>query len=278
MSAESDALVRAYESASATVRDRVVAHAAAVWSASGGFRDAEVDRIVARIVPAVQAGQLQMAALTDAYIGRMSVLAGVRWTAGVDRSVVSYRGVPDSEVYRRPAVTVYTALADGENYSVAVERGARRLGSIVATDLQQARTRQSSSSIGHSGFAGFRRVLTGNENCALCAIASTQRYHKGDLMPVHPGCDCGVEPISGDAGRQVIDSRTLEQTHADIEARLGGTDRGARDLGIGKTDVKGRPLSDFTDLIVTHEHGEYGPTLSWRSQHFTSEAQITALN
>lgn len=271
-------LVDAYQSATVAVRARVIAYVTALWSGSAGFRDADVDRLIAKLVPIVQAGQIQVAQLTDAYIGRQAVLAGVVHNAGVDRAaIVGYRGTPAAEVYRRPAVATYTALAGGAAYPDAVKAGLDRLISIAGTDMQQAKNRQSASAIEKSGFAGYRRVLTGRENCAFCAIASTQRYHKADLMPIHPGCDCGVKPFKGDPGVQVIEPELLEQVHGLIDAKLNGTDRSARDLGLGKVSSSGQPLSDFTDLIITNEHGELGPTLGWRSDKFTSKSDIESL-
>lgn len=274
-----DQTIAAYQRGTQIVRDRVVAYVRSVWSMSPGFRDADVDRIVARIVPAIRAGQMQTAALTDAYIGRMAVLAGVSWTPGLDPNVVGYRGVPDAVVYRRPAVDVYTALSKGATYAQAVSGGLSRLTDIVSTDIQQASTRQAQSSVDASGFKYFRRQLTGRESCAFCVIASTQRYHRGNLLPCHPGCDCTVVPIvsAKDPG-QVIDRRLLESTRAQIDTQLGSEDRGARDLGLGKTTSAGNSVSDYTDLLIVHDHGEFGPTLAWRSQEFTSAADISALN
>ena len=97
----------------------------------------------------------------------------------------------------------------------------------------------------------YRRVLTGRENCALCVVASTQRYYRGDLLPIHPGCDCGVQPLPpGLAVNQVIDEDLLEQVHQITADRLGVSDRGGR-------------TPDYRKLLTVSEHGEYGPTLSW---------------
>lgn len=267
-----DQIVAGYQAATYAIRQRVLAYVLAVWGNSPAFRDSDVERLVARIAPVVRSGQMQVANLTDQYIGRMSVLAGVTWSAGVDRAeITGYRGVPDSEVYRRPAVEMYTALAGGAPFEVARTQSLNRLKSIVSTDLQQAKNRQSAAAIGRSGFQYFRRQLTGRENCALCVIASTQRYHRGDLMPVHPGCDCGVQPYT--AGRdpgQVLDSATLEMTHQAIAEKFGDTDRGGREIGLDN------PIADFLDVIVSNPHGELGPTLAWRGDHFTGPGQIAA--
>lgn len=237
MSAESDALVRVYEASTAAIRERVVSYALAVWGASAAYRDADVQRIVAQVVPAVQAGQLQIAALTDAYIGRLATLEGVAWSPGVDRSVTGYRGVPSGDVYRRPAVSIYTALAEGKPFAEALDAGTNRLQSIVSTDLQQARNRQANRSVSSSGFQFYRRVLSGKEDCEKCRIASTHRYRKADLMPIHPGCDCGVEPV------QDFDPSPDPQAHT----------------------------------VTVNMHGEFGPTLDWAADTFTSASDIPAL-
>ncbi|TFD58021.1 hypothetical protein E3T43_07160 [Cryobacterium sp. Hh7] len=255
----------------ALIRERVVLYGSTAWGQSRAFRDADIERIMARVIPVVQAGQMQAAQVTNAYIGRLAVLAGVTWTPGVDRdAIIDYRGIPAEEVYRRPAVATYSALAKGTPYLDAVKVGAARLVGIIATDMQQASNRQASAAIAGSGFSAFRRQLSGRENCAFCVIASTQRYLKGDLLPLHPACDCETMPLlsATDPG-QVINRNLLEMTHAAIDKQLGFTDRGARDLDIGKVSSSGQPLSDYTDLIVVNDHGELGPVLGWRGAKFT---------
>lgn len=272
-----DLLRNGYQTATFAVRERVESFARTVWVGSPAMRDADVERLIARLVPVVQAGQLQVANLSNQYIAQMAKLAGVRWAATVDRAtILNYRGAPPVEVYRRPAVTTYTALAAGASYPDALTQGLERLLSIVGTDLQQAKNRQTTASLKGSGFTGFRRVLTGRENCALCAIASTQRYHRGDLMPIHPGCDCGVQPFTQRFNTQVVDPGRLELVYEQIDAHL-YSDKSSVELGV-KTTSAGKPLSDYTDLIITNQHGELGPTLAWRSQKFTSASNIPALS
>jgi hypothetical protein len=158
--------------------------------------------------------------------------------------------------------------------------GAARASSIAETDIQLAsREAGRRQRLGNSNIVGYKRVLTGSENCALCAIASTQRYRVNDLKPIHPGCDCGEEPIYGDFDPgQVIDQTGLNSIHEALEAQLGVSDREARAAGIGKFvqyDGEQR-LADFTEIIAVREHGEYGPTLTWRDQKFTGPSDIPA--
>lgn len=266
---------RNYERAVEQVRSRLLTVADKLWAGLGSYRDADVDRLVNLIVPHVQAGQVQIANLTEAYFQEVGSNAGVDFSY-----VTGGRGVPAEEVYRRPAVTAYTALSENETLSVAVAEGGERLASLIMTDLQMAKVRQADRSLTSAHVDAFMRTLSGRENCALCVIASTQRYHRGDLMPIHPGCDCGVDrlPAGVDPSEQVINPRLLDLTHGAIADKLGDSDRGARFLGLGKLGSDGNPISDYTDLIVTRTHGEYGPTLAWRGDTFTSKADIPALN
>lgn len=266
---------RDYQRAVEQVRNRLLMVADRLWFGMGSYRDGDIDRLVALIAPHVQAGQIQVANLTEAYFQRVGAKAGIDVTY-----VTGGRGVPVDDVYRRPAVSLYTALSEGAPMALAVEEGGHRLASLISTDLQMAKVRQAQRSLSSAGITAFMRVLTGNENCALCTIASTQRYWTKDLSPIHPGCDCSVDvlPNNFDPEEQIINNDLLEMTHAAIEQKLGGSDRGARELGLGKADSQGRPVSDYTDLIVTRTHGEYGPTLAWRDEKFTSKAQIDALN
>lgn len=251
-------IIAGYQSATDAVRARVMKYAQQLWAMSPSLRDADVDRLVSRVVPVVQAGQVNIAMLTNAYIQQIARLEGVEFAGVVDRNVVNYRGTPAGEVYRRPAVEAYTALSKGKQFPDAAAAGAARLLSIVSTDLQQAKNRQMQRSVEGSGFAYTVRVLTGRENCALCVIASTQRYHKSELMPIHPGCDCGQRPMkAGTDPGQVLDQNLLDMTHEAVQAKAGLVDP-----------------SDYPNLIVTNEHGELGPTLGWRSDHFTGPNDI----
>lgn len=266
-----DPLTPAYLATTAQVRNRVMNYSSNVWIASPAYRDADVDRMVGRIRPVAQAGQLQVAYLTNAYVGQYATATKTPWQpVAVDRdAIINYRRVDPDIVYRRPAVQTYTALANGVDYEAAIAQGLTRLLTIVATDLEQSANRQAKAALEQTGFEYYERVLTGAENCAFCVIASTQRYHKSQLMPLHPGCDCKVRGLTaGSDPGLVLDTDLLDATHKAITAKFGGTDHGARDLG------EGNPLSDFMDLVVTHEHGELGPTLAWRGDHFTSAADL----
>lgn len=243
------------------------------------WRDADMIRFENDILPVVSAAQRQMVENTAAYLASVSSAAdGTRFLQPSipykDLTGAALRGVDPTIVYRRPQMVVNWRISKGDSLTKAVAAGGRRLRSLTATDLQLAKTR-TVAAVGTAPF--YRRVLTGSENCALCVVASTQRYRTGTLMPIHPGCDCGCEQIVTGQPPHVIDRALLERTHTEIASKLGGTDRSAQDLGERKRDVAGRPLSDFTDLIVTRQHGELGSVLAWRGDHFRDAAEAASL-
>ena len=257
-------MIQAEQATRLQIRDRLVDFATSLWGGMGSWRDADVDRFVEQIVPRVRAGEVAVARLTDAYLSSMT---GARPVGVVDLSAIR-NGVQPEDVYRRPAVTLYTGLSEGKSFTDAQKSAAARVVDLVRTDLQLSMTHQAQSNLGRGGMRMFQRTLTGGENCALCAIASTQRYWKEDLLPIHPGCDCGVAPWFGE-DTWVINQEELEKVHGLVASQFGDSDRNARMLPGGSN-----PRSDYLDLIVTREHGEYGPTLTWKANKFTGPKDI----
>lgn len=257
-------VIRGYNDAVHRVRQAVLTYATSAWTSTGSWRDSDVDRLVNLILPRVQAGQLQTARLTSAYVASLAKYVDgktVRSVPVVANEILLARGVDQSVVYRRPAVEMYTALSKGSSLTQAVAQGVERLSSIIATDMQLSVTHQERRSYKSAGYTYTVRTLTGRESCALCIIASTQRYHVENLRPIHASCDCGSRQISAkyDPG-QVLDDDLLNQTY---------------DL-LGSKYAKDSSGSNLIDLIAVREHGELGPVLTWADQHFTGPAQIAA--
>ncbi|MFF3142151.1 hypothetical protein ACFVRU_10575 [Streptomyces sp. NPDC057927] len=220
-----------------------------------------------RTLPIILAGERRVATLTASYLEQLykEVDAGAR-RVNLDLDTVtgkSLRGVDPVDVYERPFKEVWTALSDGEALDAAVDRGAHRLETIAKTDLQLARThtvREVSADL--PKFEYTVRELQGEYDCTLCMIAATQRYHKRDLAPIHPGCDCLVKTVTADYDPgQIIDAHRLEQIHDAVEAAIGTFDRGGRAV-------------DYRKIIISREHGEIGPVLGYRGQRFTGPGDI----
>ena len=249
-----------------------------VYRNLGSWREDDIRRFLQIVKPQLDGLKLQAANLQVAYYQQVAQANGVEFTPVEARpqdytDEILRNGPSTGEVYRRPFIKTWTGLAAGGLLRTAIEQGATRAAVLAETDVQLA-SRQSglNQRSANGNIVGYRRVLTGSENCALCAIAATQRYNRGDLKPIHPGCDCGEEPIYGDFDPgQVIDPEGLESVHEALVTQLGVSDRNARSAGIGKfvQYEDEQRLADFTDIIATRQHGEYGPTLTWRNQEFT---------
>ncbi|MFF2189248.1 hypothetical protein [Streptomyces sp. NPDC058155] len=259
------ALSDRYDALTGSLRDRLISFVLAAFDSLGDYRDSDAAEFIERVLPVVLGVQQQMGQLTDAYLSAMiaDMLGGAAAPAGVvlDEAL---RGVPPDEVYRRPFVQTWTALSRGADFVDALGQGRTRLLSITETDLQLARTHAARESMERSGARFFRRRLSSGKNCALCTIASTQRYRVAELMPIHPGCHCKPEPLPGnrDPGH-VIDEELLREAHDAIARDTGQSDRGGR-------------APDYRNIIVTREHGEIGPLLAVRRNHFTGPEDIPA--
>lgn len=195
----------AYLGSTAALRARLLAMIAAFYAGQGNYRDAAAAGFVATAVPVVQAAQQTMAALTSAYLSHMvsSAVGGSTAPVGVPAELIQQLrgGIDPAEVYRRPYVQVWTDLSNGKSFDDAVAAGARRAGSLASTDLQLAKTRAAQYVMADDRrVVGYRRVLVGAHSCGMCVIASTVRYHKSNLMPIHPGCVVGSTPVSNIVG------------------------------------------------------------------------------
>lgn len=250
-----NSLTEAYDSQVHAIRQQITAFGQAYWDSLPHYRASAVEDMIKAITPRVTAGQLRIADLTRAYLAQCARELGWKVVLPpIDQDEIrGARGVDPRVVYRRPAVDVYTALAAGKPLPQAAAEGRLRLTQLIGGDMQLAKVHASRQSMRGYPEEGqfYRRVLTGRENCALCVVASTQRYFRGDLLPIHPGCDCDVQPLPpGLTVNQVIDEDLLEQVHQITADRLGVSDRGGR-------------TPDYRKLLTVSEHGEYGPTLSW---------------
>jgi hypothetical protein len=257
-----EATLAHYITANGQLRANLLATLARMWAALTSWRDADAAAFAAQAVPAVAGAQQATATLTAAYLARIvAQMSGSPLTPPRlnPRGLVgeAVRKAPPAEVYRRPFVQVYTELGKGTSLDAAVAAGGRRLQSIAATDLQLAKTHTAQRVLRNEHrVVGYRRVLTGDHSCGLCLVASTQRYHKSDLLPIHPECDCSVAPLLGDEDPgQVIDEGRLAGTHAAVADRFGSSAADARRI-------------DYRKVLITHQHGEIGPVLAVKGQHF----------
>lgn len=260
-------LDRHYGSAVRGVWTSVLGRTGASWSSLRSWRDADMKSFQRRTMPIILAGERQIATLTASYLEQLYKEVdskAERVSLDIDEVTgAALRGVDPTEVYERPFTEIYTALSKGVPLDAAVDRGEHRLETLVKTDLQLARTHTVQALAPE--FPKFEytvRVLQGEYDCALCMIASTQRYRKRDLAPIHPGCDCLVKLVTADEDPgQVIDEDKLNAIHRAVDDALGEHDRGGRAV-------------DYRQILISNEHGEIGPVLSFRGHAFTSSDEL----
>lgn len=291
--------IQQYAQATQAVRARVLGYLGTLFDALGNYHSP--DTFVPAAVAAVDGGQRTVAALTTAHLSQLyGTLAGSSPAPATvpighltDQVV---RGVPAAEVYRRPFVTLWTDLAGGKPFDAAWAAAGRRLDTLVATDLQLATTHTARTVLEQQQqVVGYRRVLTGDHHCGLCILASTQRYHVADLMPIHPNCQCVVAPILGDRdpGRYVntavlTGGNPLIQTPHGVDIYHGDDTIDVGDLlpsvhqamrdRFGKSSASGTGRFDYRHIILTREHGELGPVLTVKDQHFLTRREINRRN
>jgi hypothetical protein len=257
-------IIAAYFDADARTRTQTLARIERAWAALDSWRDADADRFVRAVVPIIQAGERQVANLTSAYLAQYAahLFGGPFRPAALDPGAVTgtaLRGVNPTEVYRRPFHTLWTTLSQGKSLVDAIDAGWARAKTLAATDLQLAKTHTARDVLGRDGrVVGYRRVLTGREDCGICTVAATQRYRKENLAAIHGGCDCGVQPIY--AGRdpgQVIDPDGLDRVHESIAERFGAD------------EVDATPhAAAYWSQIAVREHSELGLVLTLRRHSF----------
>src|SRR5690242_17855344 len=82
------------------VRARVLTFVTRSWDGLADYRDPDIDRFVAAVVPVVAGGQVRAASLTDAYLAQVetAVLGTPTRPVGVPREVaIGARGVDPAE-------------------------------------------------------------------------------------------------------------------------------------------------------------------------------------
>jgi hypothetical protein len=269
-------VVARYQTLYGSLREATVARMVALWGSLGGLSDEDSARFVARAVPVVSGAQVATAALVAAYIATLTRLQTGEAIAAVaiardNVTTDALRGVAAAEVYHRPVVAARTAIAEGKSFLEAVDMGRQRVEQLAGTDVALAQREATIQAVGdNERIFGYRRVLTGR-SCAFCATASTQRYHRKQLMPLHARCDCGVAPIfaTSDPG-QIINRPLLRNLKAAAKTTGDKDYWAARHVTVGEDGTVTLPK------IAVRKHGELGPVITRAGDHFTGPADVAA--
>lgn len=229
------------------------------WDALAGLDDASATRFATTAATLASAAQSQAAANLDAYLALLldQDPLGIDEQAVIGAAVRA--GAEPEDVYLRSIVTARAKVSEGIGLRDALHMGKTRAVSTAETDVALT---QRAAMAGDERVVGYRRVLTG-KSCAFCGTASTQRYRRGDLMPLHQRCDCGVVPIMGtkDPGH-VINKKLLSDLKS-AGRKIGDPDyRNSRHL---KVTADGQVIMP---KIAVHQHAELGPVLTDASHDF----------
>lgn len=249
----------------ASQRARIVARVLRLIEADlAGFDGWYSERLVAEVATKVAdktlSGQRGVASLTDAYLARVtSKLAGHTIDpAGVDPSLgKSLRmGQADlGEVYVRLGAEFRWRRAAGATAEQSQDMTLTRAKVMSDTDMSLAFRRQVVDFNGRRGVMRYRRVLRSEKPCGLCAAASDRIYTRGDLMPLHGRCRCGVMPVthSSDPGSTLSNSDL-----PDLYKAAGGTS------------------AQKLKKVRVVQHGELGPLLVEKGQYFRGPVEVAA--
>lgn len=272
--AQAAAALAAAQASQTALRVSVIAQLLALWRSLGSWRNGDIPRFVPQASRVVEAAQRRVALSTEA---SLRIYAGALGAPSqpIVPDVTGRTGVTAAEAYERPFHDVWRQLGDGATLPDALEAAETHIESLVATDMQLAKVQAAQQTfLGMpEKVVGYRRVLEGAYSCGLCIVASTRRYHKAELLPIHPGCDCDVEPIVGtqDPG-PVIGAETLADVHDAIQRTFGADSIAARNIrGLFK---KNGQQALYRDVIVVHRHGEIGDVLGVRGRHFKSPSDL----
>lgn len=265
-------LAEAHIELQARLRRLTSAGVAALWASLPAYDEGNVDEWLTKVLPIVAAAQRQSVSLTEGYLARALERQPIGADADQLIGAAVRNGVAPEEVYRRPFVTAWTALKNGTVYDDAIAAGLARATSTAEMDVQLSH-RGTLAAVGREDdrIRGFRRVTDGNA-CVLCRMASTQRYHKDALMPIHNHCGCTVAPLTDtDPDGHVVDRDLLAQLKGSGEAEQLAKQQKA--LRARKREADQEAARDDVALD-TQDHGELGPVLVNGNQHFTSEHEL----
>lgn len=165
-----------------------------IWNGLPAYDEANVPQWLGQVVPLVTAGQRQSVALTEAFLARSLK----RQPIGVnpDDVISSVRpGVAPEEQWRRPFVTVWTALSKGSPYVDAVGSGLARADGMAAFDIQ-ASMRATAGAVQRADpqIQRWQRVADGGA-CAFCQEVDGAILMNADALPLHNNCGCSIEPL-----------------------------------------------------------------------------------
>lgn len=211
----------AYQAQRLRLSATVTAAVASAWASLHTDRE----RTIQHVVALVTAGQAHTVRLVEAYMRARSIQeTGAAAKVSLDPArytTEKLRGIPVTAVYSRPFGAYGAFINDGADKARAVEAAQASVTKLARTDLQLAQTHAARDWMeGDEFIVGWRRVLNGDKNCALCTAAASRTYRTSDLMPIHENCDCTVQPLWGTEPVASVGTTVLIQDDPELGPRL----------------------------------------------------------
>lgn len=226
----------------------------------GWYSESLLTELGGQVADKVLAGQVGVANLTDAYLARTVALITERPVAPAGASPdlgKSLRmGQADlGQVYVRLGPDFRWRRSQGLTEADARAATTTRATVMADTDMALAFRRQVVDFNRKRNVERYRRVLRSEKPCGLCAAASDRLYTRSDLLPIHGRCRCGVIPVSftSDPG-----SSLSNDDLPDLYRAAGGAS------------------AEKLKQVRVVQHGELGPLLVEKGQHFRGPLDLAA--
>lgn len=186
--------------------------------------------------------------------------AGDKKSSGSQQSGKSSSGTEDQGDSGSDEVEPLLTLTDPEIMEVieryAEQKVEERAERMVSHDVQASsrNTHQlAMRQLSDKKVTGFRRVIhpelsESGQSCGLCIVASTMRYTRRDLLPIHAGCNCETVEIFDIDGVEFDPGHQINLEDLEVFYREAGDSTHGWDLKRGRYKVI--------------DHPEYGPTLT----------------
>jgi hypothetical protein len=190
-----------YAAIRANLIGRMLTTITRLWLGLGSWHKSDVARFQRDALPVLAGTQRALGQLVAVYVSQQATAAlGTPVAPPVVPSGILTgvrKGVTLEDEYARPFEQVWWHLSQGVDLPTAVDRGQDRLGSLLDLDTQVTEAVAAQAAMEATDATWWRRVPQGEKTCLLCLVASTQRYHVGELKAVHPGCVPAGQVVSG---------------------------------------------------------------------------------
>ena len=203
MSADIRPLVAAQDKATRGIVDALIRLLLGTWRGADYYDRQDVEVRAFRSAELVQAAQRQARRVTDSYNAQVFDRLDMEMPAADKGALDDYprQGVTPEKVWERPAEAYRYAKSKGKSNAEAQEAAESKIANLARDEVALAKRDQAARTYRKAErVTGYRRVihpeLSASGTCGLCIAAATRVYSKADLLPIHPGCQCTVAPIT----------------------------------------------------------------------------------